>query len=333
MNTQQKSNPAIEPKADHSQQFLSEVKAPLMIQLHRRPIEWYRHHPIEAGISGPVLADSTLLEGTHLHLLRDLGRELHVPLVRLVGDHGVRQPHDRGVDVVVGRSGALAQLPRVVERAVALGGCGGRRVGGGGEANGGGCGSGRWNRRSRRRSRSSAHGGSSSCSGDRCSGSREGNGVVVGANHALDDVQSHEAVLAAHLEVGDSTLDALQDGATIRDLLRIEATGDLELVAADVVVPLGRTSGLEASDTFAGLVSTILVADLDAFGEGCAVDVVEDSTTLSPGRLWEVGGHDVHGVALLEGPGVGGGGGHLEKSVLAGCFKVSAVYMKRREAV
>jgi hypothetical protein len=140
-------------------------------------------------------------------------------------------------------------------------------------------------------------------------------------------------VLATHLEVGDSTLDGLKDAPTIRDLLGVETTGDLELVAADVVIPLGRASGLVAGDTFARLVSTVLVTNLDALGEGCAVEVVEDFTALGPGRLGEVGCHDVHGVALLEGPGVGGGGGHLEKSVLAGCFKVSAVYMKRREAV
>jgi hypothetical protein len=233
---------------------------------------------------------------------------------------------------VVDRGVALAQLPRVVERAIALGGCSGRRVGEGGEANGGGCGSGRWNRRSRRRRRSSAHGGSRSRVGDRGGGSRERNSVVVGANHALDDVQSHEAMLATHLEVGDSTLDALENGTTIGDLLGVEAT-QLELVTADVVVPLGRASGLVASDTLAGLVSTVLVADLDAFGEGCAVDVVEDFTTLGPGRLWEVGCHDVHGVALLEGPGVGSGRRHLEKSVLARCLRVSAVYKEGREAV
>ena len=137
----------------------------------------------------------------------------------------------------------------------------------------------------------------------RSGGSSDSRGVVVGANAVGNHVDGHEALIASEVETSDRGLDALEQLAAILRLLLIVRAGEVELVAANVVVPHGRTSWGDAGGRVAHavLVATLLVADL-LVSEVDAEYVVEDGTAVGPGGLRVVSRHDVENVTLGESP-------------------------------
>ena len=224
------------------------------------------------------------------------GRELDWTRVGLARSDVVGEASYRAVDELVA---LLADVLRVVPGTAAHG-----RIGGGGSGSRRGrrggaraSESGGVTRRSRSRGRSCGSSGGSS------GGSSEGRGVVVGANAAGDHVDGHKALVAIETETSDGGLDALEQLAAILGLLLVVRTREIELVAADMVVPHQGTSRGDAAGRVAHavLVAAVLVADL-LVGELDVEDIVEDGSAVGPGGLWVVGRHDVEGVALGEGP-------------------------------
>lgn len=227
---------------------------------------------------------------TDLNGLGEGGRELDWTRVGLARSDIVGEASYRAVDELVA---LLADILRVVPGTAAHG-----RIGGGGSGS----------RRGRRGGAGASESGgvarrskSRSCS--RSGGSSESRGVVVGANAAGDHVDGHEALVASEAETSDGGLDALEQLAAILGLLLVVRAREIELVAADMVVPHEGTSWGDAAGRVAHavLVAAVLVADL-LVGELNVEDIVEDGSAVSPGGLWVVGRHDVEGVALGEGP-------------------------------
>lgn len=95
----------------------------------------------------------------------------------------------------------------------------------------------------------------------------------------------------------------LEQSTAILRLLLVVGTGEVELVAADVVVPHDRACGRNAGwrVAHAVLVAAVFVADF-LVGEVEVEDVVEDGAAVGPGRVLVVGCKDVEGVALIEVP-------------------------------
>jgi hypothetical protein len=223
------------------------------------------------------------------------GRKLHQSLPGLCRNDRARKVGHSAVDKTLADFGDLL---RVVPGATTQGRVGGCAVG-----------SVISSRRRRRgalasESGSGARGSRSRDVGGRLSGeSTTSRRVVVGANAPRNHVDGHEALVGAETTVVDGALDAPQHvTANLRLLLGVRA-GQVELVAADIIVPHEGSSGLHAVGHVAPavLVAAVLVADL-VVGEAYGEDMVEDSTTVDPCGLWVVGGHDVEAVALSEGP-------------------------------
>lgn len=219
--------------------------------------------------SAAVTADHADRLVADLHVHGEGGRELHQPPEGVARGDVVGKIVLGAVDEVVA---LLDDLLGVVPGTAALSRI--RRGGG-----------------SSRRRRGSASAGesggvarrSSSRVGDSAGGSSESRGVVVGANAAGDHVDGHEALVASEAETSDGGLDTLEQLASILRLLLVVRAGEVELVAADVVVPHDGASGSNAGGRIAHavLVAAVLVADL-LVGEVDAEDVVEDGTAVGP---------------------------------------------------
>jgi len=242
-----------------------------------------------------VAADRADRQVADLHVHGEGGRELHLSPVGVGRGDRVGDVVNRAVDEA---TTLLDDLLRVVERTAALGRADrGAASSGGGRGGGGASGSGGVARRSR------------SSGGDRRSGTSEGREIVVGANAALDHVDGHEALVAIEAETSDGGLDALEQLAAVVRLLLVVRAREVELVAADMVVPHEGASWRNAGGRVAHavLVAAVLVADL-LLGELQAEDVVEDGAAVGPSGVFVVCGQDMEGVALVEVPLVSHGG-------------------------
>ena len=226
--------------------------------------------------SAAVTADHADGLVAHLHVHGEGGRELHQPPVGVARRDVVEETVLGAVDKVVA---FLDNLLRVVPGTPALSG-----IGRGGRSS-----------RGRRGSASAGESGgvarrSRGRVGNSSGGSSEGRGVVVGANAAGDHVDGHEALVAIEAETSDGGLDTLEQLVAILRLLLVVRAGEVELVAADVVVPHDGASGSNAGGRIehAVLVAAVLVADL-LVGEVDAKDVVEDGPAVGPGGVLVVG--------------------------------------------
>lgn len=242
----------------------------------------------------PFILDSRLMAAdptnrlvADLHTHAESVREPHRPPVGVGGSDSVGEALYRAVDELVP---LLDELLVMVPRTTTLSRVGGR---GGGSSRG------------RRRNTSAGESsgvarGTRSRVGDSSGGSSESRGVVVGADATRDHVDGHEALVAIEAETGDRSLDALEETAAILDLLLV-VRQEVELVAADMVVPHEGASGSDAAGSVAHavLVAAVLVADLGV-GEVHTEDIVEDGAAVGPGGVVVVGRQDVEGVALVK---------------------------------
>ena len=137
--------------------------------------------------------------------------------------------------------------------------------------------------------------------GNSSGGSSNEQDVGVSTDAAVEHVDGAETIVVVETKLVDRSLDALEELTTGLHLL-LAVGKEVELVAADMIVPRDGTSG-QAGGRIAPavLVAAVLVADL-LVGELQAEDMVEDSAAVDPVGLRVVVREDMEGVALLEGP-------------------------------
>lgn len=119
----------------------------------------------------------------------------------------------------------------------------------------------------------------------------------------MNHVDSAETRTVVETQEVDSVLNLLEHDGTFCLLSRVERAGQVEFVAADVVVPHEGAGGLGGHAATAVLVAAIFIADVGV-GEVGVEDGVEDGAAEEPSGVRIVGGQDVEAVTVRDGPGM-----------------------------